>query len=240
MTAPSPLAQLAAVFAEVERELAPIPDLDSVLRALTAIAVREIPAAEHAGITRGSNRNFKTVAPTSDLVVKADQIQYSLRSGPCVDAVTTSKTFYAADLRTDTRWPEFGRRAFEIAGVISMLSFRLYVEDYQDQAAGLNLYSTSADAFDERSQSIALLLATHGALAVSGAVARGHAQNLKQALKTSRDIGVAVGITMMLHKVTRDQAFDLLRIASFGLPRVLASPVAGGGACPQVSSSRLP
>ena len=59
-----------------------------------------------------------------------------------------------------------------------------------------------------------MLLATHGSLAIAAAFNRERADNLERALRTSRDIGVAMGVLMTQHKITRDQAFDLLRIVS--------------------------
>ncbi|MCW2658134.1 MAG: hypothetical protein JWR06_2327, partial [Jatrophihabitans sp.] len=41
-------------------------------------------------------------------------------------------------------------------------------------------------------------------------------------LASNRDIGVAIGVLMGLHRVTREQAFDLLRVASQGKHRKLA------------------
>lgn len=40
------------------------------------------------------------------------------------------------------------------------------------------------------------------------------ATHLMRALERSRDIGTAIGILMAIHKVSRDEAFDLLRSAS--------------------------
>lgn len=204
---------LATRYADIARELSSQPDADSVFRALTAAAVREVPGAEYAGITQGKPGKFVTMAPTDDVVNVVDEVQYDLGSGPCVDAIVAGGVFRAGDLRTDTRWPVFGAKAFEAAGIISMLSFRLFIEN-SDVLAGLNMYSTLPDAFDESSQTIGLVLATNGALAVAGAVARGQAQNLERALLTSREIGIAIGILMSEHKVHREEAFDLLRVAS--------------------------
>jgi hypothetical protein len=97
--------------------------------------------------------------------------------------------------------------------VQSMLSLRLYVED-DPRIAGLNLYSTSADAFDDNAETVGSLVATHGALAIAAATARDEATQLKTALVNSREIGMAMGVVMATYKVTREQAFDLLRISS--------------------------
>jgi hypothetical protein len=116
----------------------------------------------------------------------------------------------------------FGRRAFEEAGVLSMLSIRLYLEQNADQLVGLNMYSTQPDAFGEDSEISATLLATHGSLAVAGIRAREKATNLAQALETRTDIGIAMGILMTQHKITRDDAFNLLRVSSQHTGRKLA------------------
>jgi hypothetical protein len=61
---------------------------------------------------------------------------------------------------------------------------------------------------------VGLLLATHGAAVVAAHLNAARAMNLKRALQTGRDIGVAIGVLMTQHQVTRDQAFGLLRITS--------------------------
>jgi hypothetical protein len=146
----------------------------------------------------------------------------NLGTGPCVDALIEAPTYNAGDLRTDPRWPEFGRRAVESTGIVSMLSFRLYQESHRDVIAGLNMYSHRPNAFDVTSETIGLLLATHGAAVAVRAQAEQRVKNLEIALKTSREIGIAMGILMQASKITRDQAFDLLRIASQHTHRKLA------------------
>jgi AmiR/NasT family two-component response regulator len=50
---------------------------------------------------------------------------------------------------------------------------------------------------------------------------RERVDNLERALSSNRDIGTAVGVLVAQHKLTRDQAFDLLRIASQNTNRKL-------------------
>jgi hypothetical protein len=214
-------AELAALFAKVERDLA-LAEPASRLDLVTQKAADMVPGAEMAGVSVGRNGKFSTPTATDELALQVDQIQYELAAGPCVDAIMRDTTFNVSDLRTDERWPMFGRRAFEETGIVSMLSFRMFTEYDADLVAGLNLYSRQAGAFGEDSEAIGMLLVTHGALAVSNAVVREHAENLQKALKNSRDIGVAMGVLMQRHKVTRDEAFDLLRVASQTLHRKLA------------------
>jgi AmiR/NasT family two-component response regulator len=105
------------------------------------------------------------------------------------------------------------------------------------------MYSHTPGAFDEISESVANLLATHGALAVAKAAAEEKARNLERALKNSRDIGCAMGVLMASHKITRQQAFDLLRMASQHSHRKLAEiavEVADTGALPAGIGLRPP
>jgi AmiR/NasT family two-component response regulator len=57
-------------------------------------------------------------------------------------------------------------------------------------------------------------VATHGGLAVSNVIAREKATQLESALASNREIGLAMGVLMTSFKLTREQAFDLLRIVS--------------------------
>lgn len=235
------LTDLAETLTDIEAGLAGIDDQAKAFAAITELAVRRVPGAESAGVTIGRAGAFHSAGTTDDLVTQVDQIQYALRSGPCVDAAIEDARFTAGDLRTDARWPEFGRRAHEATGVISMLSHRLYVEEERDLVAALNLYSTQLDAFDERSESSALLLATVGSFAVSATTHAERANHLEVALNSSREIGIAIGVLMSLHKVTRDQAFNVLRLASQATQRKLAdlaAEVAATGALPQLPQRR--
>ena len=182
--------------------------------AVIGLAVASVPGVEQASITEGRNGRFRTLASTGEMAAGGDAIQYELRSGPCVDAITHDVVYRSDDVSGDQRWPEFGQRATAETGARSMLSFRLFFEDDGDRVTGLNLYSSAPAAFDATAQSIGTVLATHGARALATAAARENAAHLLQALDTNREIGTAMGILMATHKVTRTNAFTLLRIAS--------------------------
>ena len=58
------------------------------------------------------------------------------------------------------------------------------------------------------------MLATHGSLLLTAVMARDVAANLADTLQANREVGIAMGVLMHRHRLTRDQAFDLLRLAS--------------------------
>ncbi len=108
-------------------------------------AVENIDGADFAGITLvNRDGTLSTPAASNELVVSIDRLQYDVRQGPCLSSAWEKLTVRSDDLRTEQRWPEFGRRAADL-GVLSMLSLQLYVRD-EDMGA-LNLYSRSADGF---------------------------------------------------------------------------------------------
>jgi len=65
------------------------------------------------------------------------------------------------------------------------------------------------------------VLAAHGAVAMSAAREHERAEHLEEALQSSREIGMAVGVLMASGKIPQDEAFDRLRQASQNLHRKL-------------------
>jgi hypothetical protein len=181
--------------------------------AVIRLAIARVPKANAASITTIRHGRFVTAAATDDVARHADQMQYEIGAGPCVDAIVDQAIYQPEDLSTDARWPEYGSRVSTELGLHSMLSFRMNVEA-TGVIAGLNFYARDVDAFDDHDLAEGLLLTTHAAQVVTAAHFRNLAQNLEQALASNRDIGTAIGVLVAQHKVTRDQAFDLLRIAS--------------------------
>ncbi|GAA2019147.1 hypothetical protein GCM10009740_04030 [Terrabacter terrae] len=185
----------------------------TAFEAVTRVAVRRVPAASAASITTVKHGRFTTVGATDDFARHADHLQYELQSGPCVDAIVDDALYQPKDLATDDRWPEYGRRVVDELGFHSMLSYRIHVE-VPGVIAGMNLYAFDPVAFDEHDLAQGLLLATYAAQALTAAYLRDRAENLERALATNREIGTSVGVLMALHRLTAEQAFDLLRIAS--------------------------
>jgi hypothetical protein len=190
----------------------------STFQAIVDVTVERVPGTHAASITQLANGAFVTVAATSQFAVSADKIQYALGAGPCIDAILEETIYRPADIRTDRRWPEFGRQVAGL-GVGSMMSYRMTADGVA--IASLNVYSGDVDAFDDTAAATGLLLATHGGVAASAVAHRTRAEQLEDALSTSRQIGEAIGILMATHKLNENQAFDLLRIASQNTNRKL-------------------
>ncbi len=208
--------ELAQQFADIARELRGADGSEATFTGIVAAALRTVPGAQAAGITVVRGRQYKTMAPSGELPRMVDAIQYELRSGPCVDAITEETMFRSGDLEHDPRWPTFGKRAAIEVGVRSMLALRLFLGDgqQQDTIGALNLYSTEYRAFTPRCETIGCIFATHAAIAMEGVEASEQVTNLQLAQESNREIGMAMGVLMSRHRLTQSQAFDMLRMAS--------------------------
>ena len=209
-------------FAEIDQNLVACTSTPEVYAVLTATAVRIVPGAEFAGITAMVRGGYQTRAATSEVVDQVDAIQYRLKEGPCVDAAGGTAIVRAQDLTQDERWPAFRTRMIARTPVRSMLSLSLVPQGLDRPILGLNLYATRTGVFDDYSQAIGAVLAGQGIIAVVASEARAHADQLETALANSRDIGIAMGVLMRAHAITRDAAFELLRGASQQSHRKLA------------------
>jgi GAF domain-containing protein len=191
-------------------------DVEGTLQAMTAAAVHTVPHADDCGVSYViGRRRIQPRAWTSELPRMVDSLQEQLRQGPCIDAVWEQQIVRVDDVATDERWPEFARRAADL-GVGSMMCFQLFVAG--DQLGALNMYSRSRGAFDDESEDIGLVFASHAAVALAGAE---HEEHLRAGMGSRDVIGQAKGILMERHRLTSDQAFGVLARVSQEMNRKL-------------------
>ncbi len=196
----------AAYFAMVSRDLLADPDTALTFDRVARRAVEVVDACDFVGITlRRSRRSTETVAATSPVAARCDQLQYSLDEGPCLDAVSEDEAYLIRDVAHDPRWPAWGPRAAR-EGVGSILSVRL--ADDKATLGALNMYSATVDAFDEDSVDLALVFASHAATAIS---ATKLVDGLQTALQSRHLIGVAQGMLMARYDMSLETSFEVLR-----------------------------
>ena len=123
MMADQPQEHLAKVFGDLAVEMQAQKCTSDTLRSITNAAPKVVPGARWAGISLIRGRNIVAQVPTSRAVAEVDQLQCDLDQGPCLTALREYHTWHIDDMRTDTRWPDFGREAQQ-RGMLSMLSFR--------------------------------------------------------------------------------------------------------------------
>lgn len=204
---------LAAVFADIARQLHAEQTPEKTQNHVTRAAVITVDGCDHASISIvGRHGGVRTVAATDDVALRVDAIQYASGQGPCLAAMSDHETYLIDDLATEERWPAFSRRAAEETGVRSILAFRLFVEG--DTIGGLNLYARQPSAFDGRARAVGTVLAAHAAIALTAAIDQQHVGQLEDAVRSNREIGMAMGVLMGRGAVTEDEAFAQLRRAS--------------------------
>ena len=205
----SDLNELAQTLSELARSLEAEDDTEAMLNDLVAAAVAQIPGVDEGSISVVvARKDVSSQSPTSDLPRRVDALQTQTGEGPCLDAVYKEKTVRVPDMASETRWPNFARRAAE-AGAGSMLSFQLWVEG--DNLGALNLYAREPHSFSEESEQIGLLFVSHAAVAMAGAQKQ---DQMTAALATRDLIGQAKGILMERYKIDAQKAFSLLTRAS--------------------------
>ena len=169
-------------------------------------ALQLVPDADWVSLTvRASRRTFVTLAATADEARQVDELQYTLREGPCVDAATGAEWHRSSAVRHDPRWTRWGPQAADI-GVGSMLSVQLATDE---PLGALNMYARREGRFEDHDEvDFALLYGTHVAIALTAAR---EADGLRSAMATRHAIGIAQGMLMERYGLSVEASFNLLR-----------------------------
>ncbi|MGY1709305.1 GAF and ANTAR domain-containing protein [Geodermatophilus sp. SYSU D00758] len=194
-------------MAALARELTRQPDLAQVVQRVAAFVAENLGRELSVSVSlvrRG--RDVETPAATDARAVRADQLQYQLGEGPCLDAIWKQATSGVDDLVVDRQYPDWSTRVAAETGLRSVLSLRLFVDEDESLGA-LNLFSPHVRGFDGATRSDALAFAAQAAVAVT----RGRMEeHLRTAMRTRGLIGQAQGILMERLRITADQAFGIL------------------------------
>ncbi|MGY1743139.1 MULTISPECIES: GAF and ANTAR domain-containing protein [unclassified Blastococcus] len=190
-------------------------DLNAFLGDLVRLAARQTPSAQACGLTLARESGAVTVACTDELAERADERQYQVDDGPCLQSMREGVVVRVADMAADERWGRYPALAAQV-GVRSSLSIPLVVEERSRGA--LNFYSTRPGSFTDRDEHVATRWAAQatGALAVALRIADGdeRAEQLLGGLDTRTTIGQAVGLVMAQERCSAEEAFRLLTLAS--------------------------
>jgi GAF domain-containing protein len=165
-----------------------------------------IPGVDAAGVLLvGKACTHETLAPTSDLMFKLDELQMTTGEGPCLQAAREEIVVRVDDFRDEPRFPNYAPEVVRL-GVLSALSFKLYTAD--GTAGALNLFGFEPKLWNSEAETIGIVLAAHAAAAI---LASREGDQLQSALSTRDRIGQAKGIIMERFKIDDLQAFAMLR-----------------------------
>lgn len=189
--------------------------LEDLLTRVATYAVQAIPGADGAGLTLLEADRADTIVSTDPFVSEIDEIQYSIRQGPCITAAQEGQTVMSGSLGADPRWRSFGGKVARL-GVHSVLSLPLVTPD--GVLGAMNVYAHAKYVFDPRAAELGEIFVVPAAIAVQNAHVLAQAQRLaarlRSALETRGVIDRAVGIMMSRSGGTEDEALDRLRALS--------------------------
>ncbi|MGN6607984.1 MAG: ANTAR domain-containing protein [Jatrophihabitans sp.] len=207
-------AALVSVFEELDTNVAPTHSVPSALRSIVAVAAGPLLCADAASLIRRGAKHSKTVASSSAMAAAADAVQLRLQVGPSMDACGfETPQVLSGDLLSDSRWPPpYRLLTAGQHGIRSAAAFRLTADT--SSVTVLTLYALQRDAFDADARARIALFVAHVRALLSHRLAAEQAARLLDALESSREIGIAIGVLMHQHKITRDAAFAMLHDAS--------------------------
>jgi hypothetical protein len=181
---------------------------DAIVRA----APRLVEGCDHASLMLRDDGHFTTVASSDDVARRIDAFERELGEGPCLDAIEDESVFRDADLTDGSPWPRLTERVLAETPVRGMAGFRLRAGE--QKAGALNLFSDTPGALTAEAVDQGIVLAAFITVAVAASQERRAAESLKAGLQSNREIGKAMGLMMAFHKISDDEAFEMLRKAS--------------------------
>ena len=166
------------------------------------------------GLTEGG-LTFTLIASSSDIAA-LDAVQY-VEGGPCLEAMRTGQTVEtdASGLMDEDRWQAFAQ-AEAAAGVASTLSMPIMREGRA--VGGINLYASTADAFEGHHDELAAALGATAGEAVTNADlgfrSRATAAEAPTRIHERDLISTAAGYLASAHDIDIEAAEQLLRQAA--------------------------
>ncbi|WP_343599292.1 GAF and ANTAR domain-containing protein [Mycobacterium sp.] len=199
----------ATVFAALAEIIYQGADPREVYAAICVAATLVVPGCDHASLLVRRDGRYVTVGASDQIAQHIDDLERRVGDGPCIDAIEEEAPQIETDLTTPSQWPRLAARLLAETPVRGAMGFRLRVGERK--AAALNLFSDTANVFDTESAGRAIVLVSFASVALN-AIAHGEdATTLRRGLLSNREIGKAVGMLMLLHGVSEDQAFEVLR-----------------------------
>jgi hypothetical protein len=205
----------ATAITELQSVLLEAPGLHEFVERVVKVAAEQIGRGTAATITLLRNGDLTAVAGSDPRSERCDEVEYSHRDGPCLEAIERQTTVVSEDLSAEWRWPAWRAAATE-SGFRSVAAVPRRVLDRMDIA--LNLYGERTNAWDAEALASADVYADEIARALTLALRtsdlRTTNDDLKSALASRAVIDQAIGVIMAQNRCSADDAFGILRSAS--------------------------
>ena len=180
-----------------------------VYAAICIAATLVVSGCDHASVLIHRDGKYVSVAATDQIAQRVDDFERSTCDGPCVDAIEEEIPQIEPDLTTPCQWPQLADLVVKETPVRGVMGFRLLVN--QRKSGALNLFSDTPNAFTKESAGQAIVLAAFASVAINAIAAGEDAATMRRGLVSNREIGKAIGMLMMLHGYSEDEAFAMLR-----------------------------
>ncbi|OBJ34153.1 antitermination regulator [Mycobacterium colombiense] len=210
----------ATVFAALAEIIYQGSDVNQMYAAICVAATLTVRGCDHASLLVRENDKYVTVGASDRLAEAIDDLERRAGDGPCIDAIEEETPQIDTDLTTPSLWPKLAALLVAETPVRGAMGFRLLVD--KRKGAALNLFSDTPNMFDAESAGRAAVQAAFASVAINAVNKGEDAASLRRGLISNREIGKAVGMLMMLHEMSEDDAFDLLRRHSQALNVKLA------------------
>jgi transcriptional regulator with GAF, ATPase, and Fis domain len=199
----------ATVFSALAEIIYQGSESSEIYAAICVAATLVVSGCDHASLLVRREGQYVTVGASDGIAQRIDDLERLVGDGPCVDAIEEETPQIETDLASATQWQRLAARVVAETPVRGAMGCRILVD--KRKTGALNLFSDKPDVFDNESAGQATVLASFASVAIN-AVAQGEdVSTLRRGLLSNREIGKAVGMLMMLHKVDEQEAFDILR-----------------------------
>jgi transcriptional regulator with GAF, ATPase, and Fis domain len=193
----APHLDAARLFGNVAQDLMIQPDLAATHERIVSMAVKLTGCATAAILTGGPSAELRTTASTDPpLTASLARIAAETGQGPAAEALGCRHGFAVPSLRRERRWPEYAQRVLAETAIRSEVAYPLRVAGADFGV--LSLVCVEDGYFTGDAAAAAEIYAGHALLALLHAKERRKAANLEVALASNREIGMAIGYSVVV------------------------------------------
>lgn len=203
--------ELSAVSARMAGLVLSEETVDTGLGVLGSLARETVPGSSGAGVSILDGQRRRSSGSTDVLVQRADDLQYELDEGPCLDAAASRELVRVDDLTVDRRWPAWAGSVTPL-GLRAAMSAPLVAGD--ESLGAIKVYADRPDVFDRRSEQLLVLFSAQAAILVADLRTRERggrmSEDLRRAVAGRDAINLAKGVLMGRHGIDEEAALGML------------------------------
>jgi len=189
------------------------------MEAIVDFAHRYMPRTQHSGLLLRTGGRMRTVAASSDVPHRLDELRDRVGEGPAVDVLETNDYVVSDDLADDPRWPTMGPLAVDELNIRSVAFYRLDLGS--GHRAVLTFLSDWPAAFDELPVAVGAIFASYCSLVLFAGDLLDDQVSSRRAAEVRRDIDVAAGVLIASKDMPMEEAYRCLQQTSTKLSRSL-------------------